>query len=284
MRLQQVIQHIEDVSGIRIHRYQPVSGGDINQAFRVTTKEGAPLFLKHHEHPPEGMFEAEARGLDLLHAANSGLVIPSVIACSAHYLLLEWIEEEPRSETSSKALGVGLVQLHKTTDPCFGLDHDNYIGRLNQVNTSTEDWADFFIRFRIEPQLKQAIDSSLLPSSLINNLDTLSARMPHLFPEEPPALLHGDLWSGNYFGTTNGRASVFDPAVYFGHREVDIAMTRLFGGFSSVFYQAYQAAYPLESGWEQRLELWNLYPILVHVNLFGGGYTSQAQRILKTYG
>lgn len=275
--------NIEQQSGLSLHRSDTVSGGDINQASKLTFEDGSTCFLKWNLSPQEFMFETEARGLKLLREGKSGLKIPETLSVDSHYLMLEWIEDgNPRPESAFQ-FGVQLARLHRTTSDQFGLDHNNYIGRLAQSNTQHQEWPTFFIRERIEPQLKAGIDSGKLDTGILRYTDPLFKNAESLFPTEPPALLHGDLWSGNYMFTQNGQASLYDPAVYFGHREMDLSMTRLFGGFPADFYRGYQEEYPLDKGFQDRVTLCNLYPILVHCNLFGGSYCRQALSILKEY-
>ena len=258
----------------------PVSGGVINRCAKLHTEAGA-FFLKWNDTSPTNMFAKEAKGLELLASAQSGLIIPEVILKENNFLLLNYIEEAKMG--NSYLFGSKLALLHKTTNELFGLDHNNYIDILPQSNQYYPNWLDFFVRERIEPQVKMAIDSGRIDSSFVSIFDRVLNFTYVRFPDEPPALLHGDLWNGNYRWTTEGNAAIYDPAVYFGHREMDIAMTRLFGGFDQQFYDGYNDIYPLEDGVEERIKLCNLYPILVHTNLFGGGYVHKAIRLLKQF-
>ncbi|MFZ1692867.1 MAG: fructosamine kinase family protein, partial [Flavobacteriales bacterium] len=160
---------------------------------------------------------------------------------------------------------------------------DNYIGSLKQVNTPAADWPSFFIHQRLEPQLRMARDAKRVEAGMAFRFERLFAKLDQLITVEPPALLHGDLWSGNFICDANAQPVLIDPAVYYGHREMDIAMTKLFGGFDSGFYAAYNDAWPMERGWEERMDLCNLYPLLVHVNLFGGGYAAQVEAALRRF-
>lgn len=263
-----------------------VSGGCINACFRFETDKQV-FFLKHNQTDAfPGMFEAEARGLTLL-SQNVGLKVPEVLtegtAGDQSFLLLEWLDECPGSEAFERSLGPGLAQQHKISNPSFGLDHENYIGSLRQTNTATDDWVDFFYLRRLSPMRQMAFDQKLLDRADLQAFERMAKALPEIIPNEKPALLHGDLWSGNKMPVGNGMAAVFDPAVYFGHREVDLAMTKLFGGFGAAFYDAYSESFPLEPGWELRVAIHNLYPLLVHLILFGRSYYSDIASTLKRF-
>ncbi len=272
---------IETALEVKITSQQSLHGGDINQAAKIETDSGDLFFLKWNQNTPKDMFDREAQGLELLDSALTDLIIPNVFLFSDDFLLLEYIEES--NTGSSFDFGVQLAKLHRKTNELFGLDHSNYIGRLHQENKYHPDWLEFFIRERLEPQVKLAIDSGKIDSKYHSIFERAFNYTYIVFPEEPPALLHGDLWGGNYLFNTEGKACIFDPAVYFGHREMDIAMSRLFGGFDEDFYNGYNEAYPLEKGVEERIKLCNLYPVLVHANLFGANYVSQSEALLKQF-
>lgn len=265
-------------------RLVPIAGGDINQAFRVERRDGTRLFVKTHRSPPAGMFTAEAAGLQALRAAAepTELCVPAVIAVDASYLALEWIGDRggSRGQPGPAALGEGLAAIHRTTSTAFGWDEDNWIGTLPQPNPRRSTTASFFADARIRAQLALG---PRLPAGCVDRLERLCDRLPDLLPDEPSALLHGDLWGGNWTQDDRGRAWIYDPATYFGAREADLAMTRLFGGFPAAFYEAYQAAFPLTPGFDERVDLWNVYPLLVHANLFGGGYGRQVDAIARRY-
>jgi fructosamine-3-kinase len=232
------------------------------------------------------MFAAEAKGLLTLRVPNV-IHIPEVIASGIsgnhQYLLMEYIEESEPSDRYWENLGKGLAALHRTTDSRFGLDHDNYIGSINQFNKQSESWVNFFVTQRLRVQLKIAIDASRLETGVLKQFDILFGKLNDLLPAEKPSLLHGDLWNGNVMINRDGEPCLIDPAIYFGNREADLAMTRLFGGFDTSFLESYRHSFPLSSGYEERFDIYNLYPLLVHVNLFGGGYLSQVTSILKRF-
>ncbi|SFC55860.1 Fructosamine-3-kinase [Parapedobacter composti] len=278
---------IKDVSphDFRIQAIRPVAGGDINRSYQLRTKQGC-YFAKVNDAPQAmPMFLAELRGLKLLHGAvPRGHIAEPVSVGQAHgeaFLLLAWVDTgNKHSDAGQEALGRLLAQLHRRHASAYGLDHSNFIGRLPQDNTPSADWAAFFIGQRLQKQLQLA-KHYLNGTGLLDQFASLFDRLPDRYPYEPPSLLHGDLWGGNYLVNTAGQPVLIDPAVYHGHREVDIAMTKLFGGFSSRFYAAYHEAYPLQPDWEERIDLWNLYPLLVHLNLFGPSYIQPIKRSLN---
>jgi len=283
MILDHISSQIESEVGQKIIASHSQSGGDINQATILNFENGYSCFLKWNDSAPASMFETEAKGLELLSNVNTELIIPKVILMGKDFLLLSLIESGSANSGSDFNFGVQLAKLHRNSSDNFGLGHDNFIGKLPQRNHTHKNWADFFIQERIEPQIKLGVDSGKFSNSSGDKIEKLSSVVEKLFPDEPPALLHGDLWSGNYMFSKTGTASIYDPAVYYGHREMDLAMTRLFGGFSKEFYEGYNSEYPLEDGFEERIQLCNLYPILVHANLFGGGYVNQAIGIMDRF-
>ncbi len=280
-------------SPVDIEHEFTVGGGSINDAYRLDTNEGR-FFVKVNPGsrpatPTDrfpSMFEAEEDGLRRLAAAGV-IRVPNVIALGEDhddsYLLLEHIGGGARTEAFWEDFGRSLARLHAHTRDRFGLERDNYIGSLKQVNTPHERWDEYYIHSRLEPLVKMGRDRQHLGMGDVLRFERLYMRMPALFPTEGPALLHGDLWNGNFLCDEHNAPVLIDPAVYYGHREMDIAMSRLFGGFEPAFYAAYQHERPLEQGWEERVDLCNLYPILVHLNLFGGGYAQQVAGILKRF-
>jgi protein-ribulosamine 3-kinase len=273
-------------STISTKRFTPSGGGCINNGGKLETT-GGDFFLKWNDRLRfPGMFEAEAKGLSVLQQSKA-ITIPTVElvgeAGEIQYLLLGFIASAAKRNDYWAQLGEGLAYLHKATARAFGLDHHNYIGSLPQSNVSNASWIRFFIEQRLEPQLVLAEDHKLIDPSLRKYFDNLYAKLPSLLSTERPSLLHGDLWRGNVMTDETGAPVLIDPAIYFGHREVDLAMTTLFGGFSDLFFDSYKSAFPLEGGFEERLEIYNLYPLLVHVNLFGAGYLSQVRSIVQRY-
>lgn len=263
-----------------------LAGGCINNGGRLRTAKG-DFFLKWNDASryPD-MFETEAKGLKLLSQSDS-ICVPEVIqsgqAGTYQFLLLEYVNQGSKRDDYWDKLGVQLAALHRNTSMAFGLDHDNYIGSLRQSNRWHNSWADFFINERLQVQLKVAVDSALIDAPTMKKFHILFGILPSLMPEESPALLHGDLWNGNLMTNREGLPCLIDPAVYYGHREADLAMTQLFGGFNRKFLNRYHEVFPLVPGYLDRFDLYNLYPLLVHVNIFGTGYLQQVVSILRLY-
>jgi fructosamine-3-kinase len=262
-----------------------ISGGDINEAYEIALADGRRLFAKTNRRSPHGMFAAEARGLAWLAEARA-LRVPQVVAASSEdagpqFLVLELVASGAPAPDFDERLGLGLAALHRAGAPGFGLDHDNFIGRLAQDNTRAPGWASFYRARRLEAQLGLAVDGGLATPRMRRGFERLWGALDGLVgPPEPPARLHGDLWGGNLLCDERGHPCLIDPAVYGGHREVDLAMMRLFGGFGGRVFDAYRAAWPLADGHRERLTLYQLYPLMVHVNLFGGSYVGSVEAAL----
>jgi len=261
-----------------------IGGGCINSTYQIKTDAGS-YFLKWNRSSLLEMFETEKRGLNLL--KQSPIHVPEVIGVGTFddksYLLTEWIAKGSPSKDFWTDFGRDLAIQHRLSADFFGLDHDNFIGNLTQQNSRNKSWSEFFISERLKPQLAIGVRNGLIDLKVQNDFDRLFEKLDHLIPREPPSLLHGDLWSGNFMINSAGQASIFDPAVYYGHRETELAFTQLFGGFDQQFYDAYPNEFPLEPGFEDRVDLHNLYPLLVHVNLFGSSYLSGILQTLKRF-
>lgn len=261
-----------------------IGGGEVAHSCQIQTQEGA-FFLKYLQGPlPSSPFESEAKGLDLLRG-RSPIRIPKVIAFAQAgdypFILLEFIETGQHPGAPFwEAFGAGLAELHRNSALQFGLDFDNYIGKLPQQNGFRSSWADFFRNLRLEPQFRQAMDRGLLPLKSSSQIEALYAKLPGIFPLESPALIHGDLWSGNFLVSTAFEPVLVDPSVSYSHREMDLAMSRLFSGFDWRFYRAYVESYPLAPGFEERMPFYQLYYLLVHLNIFGRGYLPQVLETL----
>ena len=281
-----------------IARISPVSGGCINQAFRITLQDSREFFVKTNSLNASsaadlsGMFEAEAAGLNALRTTNT-FFVPDVVAVSQSehdaFLVLEWVISGRRSPDFSEQLGRRLAALHRfdireSDSIAFGFEGDNFLGSSNQPNQWNESWIAFWRQHRLGHQLQLAstqsfVDSRLLTlgQNLINRLDRV------LVGPESASLLHGDLWSGNVMSGAEGEPILVDPACYLGHREAEFGMITLFGGFDEEFYAAYNEVWPLEDGYEERVEIYRLYHLLNHLNLFGSSYQTACLEILQKF-
>jgi fructosamine-3-kinase len=274
-------EHGIPVSEIDMPR--PVGGGDINAAWRIRTEQNA-VFLKTGPAASYDMFLAEAEGLQEL-ARAAAVRVPRVLGCivsgSEAVLALEWLDFEPADASSERRLGEQLAALHRHRKERFGWHRDNTIGATPQLNRWSDDWVRFFTEKRLGFQLELAERNGFGGELQIEGrrlLERVGGFFNDYWPE--PSLLHGDLWGGNW-AVADSVPVIFDPAVYYGDREADIAMTQLFGGFGSAFYDAYQDAWPLRPGHERRIELYKLYHVLNHLNLFGSAYLSRATSIIR---
>jgi fructosamine-3-kinase len=267
---------------------RPVGGGCVNDGTRLET-DGGTVFLKYRQDAPDGYFATEARGLNALReGAGDALRIPRVLGWgdaaeeAPAWLAMEWLEPGRRDRAFAEGLGRGLAALHAAPAEGWGWDEPNYIGSLPQENHPAGDWAAFWRARRLEPQLARARRAGRSPGREAE-WAALFERLPGLLAageEDGPSLLHGDLWSGNVLATAGGPALI-DPSAYRGHGEVDLAMTELFGGFPDAFRAAYREAHPLRDGYARRRPAYQLYYLLVHVNLFGGGYVQQTADALR---
>lgn len=265
---------------------QSIGGGSINSAYQISTNVGS-WFLKFNSaqtHPK--MFESEFFGLEIM-AKTQTIRIPKPLffyegdlySC----ILMEWIAQGTRTTDFWTQFARQLSMMHQYSQEYFGLGFDNYMGSLPQKNNTHSDFVSFFINERLEPQIKLARNNGYISRKHIQQCERLYPELASIFPVEKASLIHGDLWSGNFMSDENGQPVIMDPAVYFGHREADIAMTTMFGGFSSEFYHHYQEFYPMEPAWESRLDYYKLYPILIHINLFGYAYVGSFERIVSKF-
>jgi fructosamine-3-kinase len=265
-----------------------VGGGDINEAFRVRLADGREAFVKTRREAIAGEYTAEAAGLAWL--AEPGLLrTPAVMEVDEAYLALEWIEPGAVSSLGAEELGRGLAGTHRAGAEDFGAPPalrggDTGFGSLRLPNGPAADWPSFYAEQRLLPLLAMARKRGAISASAGRAVESVCERIGELCgPSEPPARLHGDLWSGNVMADTEGRAWLIDPSAYGGHREVDLAMLRLFGAPSERIFAAYEEAWPLAEGWRDRVELYQLLPMLVHTLLFGGSYRAGAERIAMSY-
>jgi fructosamine-3-kinase len=273
--------------GSAVKLARAVGGGDVSEAAQLTLEDGRRVFVKTREGCAPDAFAREAEGLEWLRAARA-LRVPRVLAVSdgadgsPPFLALAWLESAPRVADWDVRLGRGLAVLHRTGTPSFGAPRDGYLATFPQPNGPCESLAELWITHRLEPQLRRALDAGLGSSAIKRGFERVFARIDSLVgPPEPPALLHGDLWSGNVLTDEAGLPVLIDPAPYGGHREIDLAMMRLFGGFSERVFAAYEEGYPLSPGAPERIPLWQLYPLLIHVNLFAGSYVATLERTLR---
>ena len=279
--------HIEAALGEPVRHVDAAGGGSIATTARVECRSGRTVFLKRYPGNP-AILHAEATGLREL-ARPAAIRIPAVLHVDDDILLIEHIAGGARPADFFETFGRRFAELHRTTADRFGFDSDNFIGATPQPNRAEGDaaveWPRFYIEYRLEPQFRLAERNGLLSGRLRTARGPLLNRVPELLSgsEEPPALLHGDLWSGNFLADEQGAPCLIDPAVYYGHREADLAMTRLFGGFDSRFYSAYQEHFPLPDDYAERIDLYMLYHVLNHLNLFGTGYLGQAERLAQRY-
>ena len=271
---------------LKIRKATPVGGGDINRCFALDTGSGS-LFLKVNDRSLGlDFFEAEYLGLKLLGETRT-LRVPEPFLYGETegecFLVMEWLNKASPISGFWPDFAERLTRLHRNTADRFGLERNNFIGTLRQKNAQTECWSEFYVRHRLHPLVRRCVDEGLFSPVDARKAERLFDNMHNIFPVEKPALLHGDLWGGNFLPGPDGIACIFDPAAYYGSREMDLAMARLFGGFDRTFYWHYQDLFPLEPGWQERIPLCQLYPMLVHALLFGGSYVRQAATILSEF-
>ncbi|MES1215922.1 MAG: fructosamine kinase family protein [Bacteroidota bacterium] len=264
-----------------------ISGGSINDTFKVNIKGGKPVFAKVNTIAGfPYLLEKERNGLEFLSKQNV-ITVPEIIGYgkNLHYqlLVLEWIEEGDKTQSFWKTFGEQLAGLHKINNPHSGFYEDNYMGALPQSNTVSKSWIDFFIGNRLQPQVELASRNGFFSPTHISAFDKLSKKLDNIFDKEKPSLLHGDLWSGNVMSNANNQPVLIDTAVYFGNRSMDLAMTTLFGGFDKFFYDSYNYHFPFSYNYQDQWKVCNLYPLLIHLNLFGTGYLQNIESILKKF-
>ena len=282
---------LRNLFGAEVKVSNRISGGDVNDAYELVLTTGERVFMKSNRRSDASFFTAEAEGLSAI-AQTGAIGTPHVLGCGTDkgraFLLLQFVTGKSRVSDYWENFGRQLAKMHMAetkeyvTGGVYGFNSDNYIGHSNQINTPHNDWIGFFRDCRLDVQFRMAekyFDSAehRQINRLLDRLDTL------LIEPEYPSLLHGDLWSGNFMTGDDGEAWLIDPAVYVGHAEADIAMTELFGGFSETFYSAYREIAPMQAGYEDRRDLYNLYQLLNHLNMFGGSYLSSVMRIVRKY-
>ncbi|MBS4033871.1 MAG: fructosamine kinase family protein [Ignavibacterium sp.] len=279
---------IESIINGNIVNTSSLSGGCISDSQLITTGSGKKYFVKVNYRQPDDMFIKEANGLNELKKANA-IRIPEVLSAESNFILLEAIESGTRIKNFFEDFGKKFAQMHKFTSYRFGFYENNYIGSTPQINIPQHNeaniWSEFYFNKRILFQYELAVKNGYGDSTLKSLIKKLENKIQEILKgsDEPPCLLHGDLWGGNYIVADNGEACLIDPAVYYGHREADLAMTKLFGGFSSEFYKAYNEFYPFADGYDYRENIYKLYHVMNHLNLFGTGYYNQTISLLKYY-
>lgn len=279
---------VEDFLNSTIIDFQPVGGGCISNALKIKSQNGEFYFLKTNSSAKNDMFIKEAHGILELQKTNA-IKVPSVLLYDNEFLLIDYITSGKKQKNFSEDFGRKFALLHKFKSETYGFYEDNYIGSNPQPNIASEEennyWTKFYFNKRILYQLQLAEEFANSTNELRNGISALENRIEEIVTDsgEKPSILHGDLWSGNYIVDEEGYACLIDPAVYYGNREADLAMTKLFGGFDSRFYDSYEEAYPLPDGFEYRENIYKLYHVLNHLNLFGGAYYSQAMSLIRFY-
>lgn len=285
--MQNIIEKVEDWAGEKIKENRRSYGGDIAQSQVLIFESGHKYFLKTGSRNDQ-MFPTEANSLREL-SKSKAIRIPQVLLAEPKFLLIEYIEQGQKSSSFFEDFGRRFAQIHRYKADHFGLFEDNFIGHTQQQNIpqgeQATDWTKFYFEKRLLFQFKLAENQGLSSPTLKNAFKNIENNIESILKTDDatPSLLHGDLWSGNYLADENGNPVIIDPAVYYGHREADLAMTKVFGGFSPSFYRAYNDAYPLADGYEYRENIYKLYHILNHLNLFGMSYHGQAVSLLQSY-
>ena len=276
-------QHAEELLGSAVVATAPLAGGDTSSATKLRLSDGTTAIMKTHAHPPAGFFACEAAGLRWLAEAD-GVPVPEVLAVDEDCLILRWVEAGKASADAAVGFGQALAATHAAGAPSYGGAADGFISKLPLPNSPCDSWAEFYAVRRVLPYLKLARDRGAISEGEAALVEGVIGRLTGLLPEEPPARLHGDLWNGNVLWGQESRVWMIDPAAYGGHRELDLAMLALFGmPHLPRVLEAYQERAPLAEGWEERIQLHQLFPLLVHAALFGGGYGTRAADAAARY-
>lgn len=268
-----------------IIRKSPLGGGDFAESYRAMLEDGRTVFIKTHQQPPPGFFSTEAAGLRWLRESEQ-VNVPQVLACSDEppFLVLEWVEIGSGNAQTEITFGRELAKLHQMTFSCFGRPDNRTTGSQAVPNTPKKSWVEFYATQRLQPLAQLAHEKDALPKKCISMLEKVSNKLGEFGAcDEPPSLLHGDLWAGNRVVDTNSKSWLIDPAAHGGHREFDLAMMQLFGGYGHDCIAAYHECSPLQVGWQDRVALHQLAPLTVHAIKFGGSYRSATQSALSNY-
>ena len=280
--MESLLHSIAALNSFNLQSYQPMAGGDINDVFLLRTNNGDLVVKLNLNDKYPSMFDTEKAGLELL-ASIGTFRIPKIIACGIEedhaYLLLEYMDGGAKKKSFWEEFGGRLANLHQNSADLYGWKYNNYIGSLFQANSFYNLASQFYIENRLRPQIELARRQGYLEKDLTNFFKNIA----DIIPQEAPALIHGDLWSGNYLIDNTGAPVLIDPSVSYSHREMDLAMMQLFGGFPTEVFKVYQEEFPLLPDWEERIALWQLYYLLVHLNIFGGGYLARVETIISRY-
>jgi fructosamine-3-kinase len=278
-----VARRAEELLGTAVAATAPVAGGDISTATKLRLANGRSAFMKTLNQPPDGFFAAEADGLRWL--GESGAVqVPEVLAVESDCLILAWVEPGKTTVESASVFGRSLAKLHESGAPAYGGERDGFIGRLPLPNRPADTWAEFYAARRVLPYLKLARDRGSVSDAEAATIESVLGRLEALVPEEGPKRLHGDLWNGNVIWSHDGGCCVVDPAAHGGHRETDLAMLALFGlPHLPRVLETYAESSPLADGWADRVGVHQLFPLLVHACLFGGGYGARAATVAARF-
>ena len=281
--MKSISEIIQYETGNKPQALKRLNGGDINQVYHCITKKNQFVIKVNYSEKYPKIFEKEKKGLELLN--KSSFIIPNVFSNGSlkqlDYLILEYIN--PGEFINWEIFGENLASLHQITSEEFGLDYDNYIGSIEQINSCDKNWFDFYANKRLILLMKLARNKNLLTNKDCNDIEHICNSLKDIIPNSLPSLIHGDLWAGNIISTENGVPVLIDPAVYYGHPEIDWAMLDLFGNFPKISFDTYNEINPLEIGFQNRKDIYQLYPLLVHLVLFGSGYYSAVKRIVKKY-
>ncbi|QZY28987.1 fructosamine kinase family protein [Nocardioides coralli] len=285
-RLPLIARRAEELLGSSVIATAPVAGGDISTATRIRLSDGTTALVKTHHNAPEGFFDAEARGLSWLREASAqgGAAVPDVLGHDHECLILRWVEPGKNTVDAAAALGEALAATHRAGADGFGAEQDGFIGRLPLPNRTAPTWPEFYATRRVLPYLKLARDRGAASEEDARAIEGVLGRLGDLVPEEPPSRVHGDLWNGNVLWGLDGECRLIDPAAHGGHRETDLAMLLLFGlPHLQRVLDSYEEAHPLAEGWRDRVGLHQLFPLLVHACLFGGGYAARSADAARAF-